>query len=291
MQNDAPILSTNDAANIAGQLLEKLTPFLINTLGALAVLIVGLWVATRIKNALINALSRTHRLDQTLVRFFASLAHYALMVLVLITTLGVFGVPTTSFAALIGASGLAIGLALQGTLSHVASGVMLLGVRPFKIGDYVETAGLAGTVKAISLFTTELSTVDNKKIIIPNSKVWDAPITNFAGFTTRRLDLTFGVSYSDDLDQALTSIRAVVSVDDRILSEPAPVIEVDNLGASSVDIICRTWVARDQYHPLKWTLIKAVKERLDADGLTIPFPTTTLDYTPRKASSIKTETS
>ena len=272
------VLSTEAASDLAAQLFEKLTPFLLNALGALAVLIVGMWIAGRVKTVLLSTLSKTERLDETLVGFFSSLAHYIMIALVIITTLGVFGVPTTSFAALLGASGLAIGLALQGTLSHVASGVMLLGVRPFKVGDYVETAGLEGTVKAVSLFTTQLSTTDNKKIIIPNSKVWDEPITNFAGFTTRRLDLVFGVSYSDDLDQALASIKSVVEGDDRVIADPEPVVAVDELAESSVNIICRVWVARQDFFPLKWTLVKAVKERLDADGLTIPYPTRTIEH-------------
>ena len=283
MQTDAsaetgPALSTETATALAAQLFETLTPFFLNALGALAVLIFGMWIAGRIKKVLLATLAKTDRLDKTLVGFFASLAHYVMIALVIITTLGVFGVPTTSFAALLGASGLAIGLALQGTLSHVASGVMLLGVRPFKVGDYVETAGLQGTVQAISLFTTQLSTVDNKKIIIPNSKVWDEPITNFAGFATRRLDLVFGVSYADDLDKALASIKAVIESDSRVINDPEPVVAVDELAESSVNIICRIWVVREDYAELKWHLLKAVKERLDKDGLTIPYPTRTIEH-------------
>ncbi|MCK5745993.1 MAG: mechanosensitive ion channel, partial [Oricola sp.] len=171
-----------------------------------------------------------------------------------------------------GAAGLAIGLALQGTLGHVASGVMMLGFRPFDIGDYVEAAGIAGTVKSIGLFTTELATVDNKKIIVPNGKIFEDVITNYAGYPTRRVDFTFGVSYSDDLNKAMALIKSEVDKDERVMTDPEPTIAVDSLGDSSVNIICRVWVDRLDYFPVKWALTKAVKERFDAEGVTIPFP-------------------
>ncbi|MGD9799541.1 MAG: mechanosensitive ion channel family protein [Parvularculaceae bacterium] len=256
--------------------IEQLTPLLFNALGALVVLVVGLWIAGRIKALVKKAMMRSGRIDATLGGFLSSLAYYGLVALVVITTLGIFGVPTTSFAAVIGAAGLAIGLALQGTLGHVASGVMMLGFRPFSVGDFVETGGLTGTVKAITLFTTELATVDNKKVIIPNGMVWDNPIANYSGCETRRVDLVFGVSYSADLNQAMRSIRSVVEKEERALRDPEPVIAVDNLGDSSVDIICRVWVAGADYFPVKWALTKAVKEQFDADGVGIPFPTRTL---------------
>ena len=272
------------AAGVAGQnidiavtfingLLERAVAFLPSVAGALIVLVVGLWLAGRIKAAARRAMSKTRKIDETLAGFLSSLIYYGLVALVVITTLGVFGVPTTSFAALIGAAGLAIGLALQGTLGHVASGVMMLGFRPFDVGDFVETAGQSGTVKQIGLFTTELATPDNKKIIIPNGKIFDDVITNYAGYDTRRVDLVFGVSYGDDLDKAMRLIRSEVEKQPRAKTEPAPVIAVDNLGDSSVDIICRVWVERADYFDVKWALTQAVKERFDAEGVSIPFPT------------------
>ncbi len=253
-------------------LAEKAAAFLPSVVGALIVLIVGLWVAGRIKKITGKAMTRTGRIDETLAGFLSSLIHYGLIALVLITTLGIFGVPTTSFAAIIGAAGLAIGLALQGTLGHVASGVMMLGFRPFDVGDYVEAAGVAGTVKSIGLFTTEMATPDNKKIIVPNGKIFDDVITNYAGYDTRRLDMVFGISYGDDIDKAMALIKSELDKEERIKSDPAPVIEVDNLGDSSVDIICRPWVNRADYFAVKWALTKAVKQRFDAEGVTIPFP-------------------
>lgn len=253
-------------------LIEKAAAYLPSVLGALVVLIVGLWVAGRVKSLVSAGLSKSGRIDATLSGFLSSLVHYGLIGLVIITTLGVFGVPTTSFAAIIGAAGLAIGLALQGTLGHVASGVMMLGFRPFDVGDFVEAAGVSGSVKHIGLFTTEIATVDNKKMIIPNGKIFDDVITNFAGYPTRRVDFVFGVSYGDDLNKAMALIKAEVDKDDRIKNDPEVVIAVDNLGDSSVDIICRVWVDRADYFPVKWAMIKAVKESFDEAGVSIPFP-------------------
>ncbi|WP_425410255.1 mechanosensitive ion channel family protein [Hyphococcus sp.] len=253
-------------------LAQKAAAFLPSVIGALIVLIIGLWIAGRVKKLVQSAFSRTGRVDATLAGFLSSLIHYGLIVLVIITTLGIFGVPTTSFAAVIGAAGLAIGLALQGTLGHVASGVMMLGFRPFDVGDFVEAAGVMGTVKHIGLFTTEMATVDNKKIIVPNGNIFDDVITNFAGYPTRRVDFTFGVSYGDDLNKAMDLIKSEVEKDERAKSDPEPVIAVDSLGDSSVNIICRVWVERADYFPVKWALTKAVKERFDAEGVSIPFP-------------------
>lgn len=277
MQDATPAAETADAeANMAVTFLqglaEKAAAFLPSVVGALVVLIIGLWIAGKIKHVVAAGMSRTGRVDATLAGFLSSLVYYGLIVLVIITTLGIFGVPTTSFAAVIGAAGLAIGLALQGTLGHVASGVMMLGFRPFDVGDYVEAAGIAGTVKSIGLFTTELATVDNKKIIVPNGRIFEDVITNYAGYPTRRVDFTFGVSYGDDLDKAMALIRSEVEKETRVMTDPEPTIAVDSLGDSSVNIICRVWVDRTDYFPVKWALMKAVKERFDAEGVTIPFP-------------------
>jgi len=257
-------------------MIEKAAAFLPSAVGALIVLIVGLWIAGRVRAIVRKAMLKSPRIDETLSGFLSSLVYYGLIALVVITTLGIFGVPTTSFAAVIGAAGLAIGLALQGTLGHVASGVMMLGFRPFDVGDYVEAAGVAGTVKQIGLFTTEISTPDNKKIIVPNGRIFDDVITNFAGYSTRRVDFVFGVSYDCDLNKAMDVIRGEVEKESRGLKDPEPVIVVDNLGDSSVDIVCRVWVNRDDYFPVKWALTKSVKEALDDAGVSIPFPSRTV---------------
>lgn len=271
-QGVASVENIDFAVTFLQGMLEKAIAYIPSVIGALLVLIVGLWVAGRIRKIAAKAMGRTGKIDNTLGGFLSSLIYYGLVALVLITTLGVFGVPTTSFAAIIGAAGLAIGLSLQGTLGHVASGVMMLGFRPFDVGDFVEAAGVSGTVKQIGLFTTELATTDNKKIIVPNGKIFDDVITNYAGYDTRRVDFVFGVSYDDDLDKAMALIKSEVEKDSRAKSDPEPVIAVDNLGDSSVDIICRVWVDRSDYFPVKWALIKAVKERFDAEGVSIPYP-------------------
>lgn len=266
----------NIAVEFLQGMIEKAAAFLPSAVGALIVLIVGLWIAGRVRAIVRKAMLKSPRIDETLSGFLSSLVYYGLIALVVITTLGIFGVPTTSFAAVIGAAGLAIGLALQGTLGHVASGVMMLGFRPFDVGDYVEAAGIAGTVKQIGLFTTEIATVDNKMIIIPNGKIFDDVITNYAGYETRRVDFVFGVSYDSDLDKAMDVIRGEVEKESRGLKDPEPVIAVDNLGDSSVDIVCRVWVNRADYFPVKWALTKAVKEALDKAGVSIPFPSRTV---------------
>lgn len=253
-------------------LAAKAASYLPSVVGALIVLVLGLWIAGRVKKIVAAAMTRSGRVDETLSGFLSSLVHYGLIALVLITTLGIFGVPTTSFAAIIGAAGLAIGLALQGTLGHVASGVMMLGFRPFDVGDYVEAAGVAGTVKTIGLFTTELATPDNKKIIIPNGKIFDDVITNYAGYATRRVDLVFGISYEDDIEKAMELIRSEVEKDERCKDDPAVTIAVESLGDSSVNILCRPWVNREDYWAAKWALTKAVKQRFDAEDISIPFP-------------------
>lgn len=268
--------NSEELGSMAAVAIEKLTPFALNVVGALVVLVIGLWIAGRIKKIVASAMMRSGKMDATLTGFLSSLAYYGLVALVIITTLGVFGVPTTSFAAVIGAAGLAIGLALQGTLGHVASGVMMLGFRPFSVGDVVETGGHTGKVTAITLFTTELASPDNKKIIIPNGQVWDNSIVNYSAYAERRIDLIFGVSYSDDLDRAIDVVRSTAMNDPRVKADPEPLIVVESLGDSSVNILCRVWMASADYWDVKFALTKSVKEALDAGGLNIPFPTRTL---------------
>lgn len=247
----------------------------VTALGALVVFLIGMWIAGFLKKTTFKAVNRAPNLDETLARFFASIVYYVIVAFVVIAVLSMFGIQTTGLAALIGAAGLAVGLALQGTLGHVASGVMLLAFRPFKIGDYVEVAGEAGTVKEINLFTTYLATPDNVKIIVPNGDVWGGCITNYSAHDTRRVDFLLGISYGDDINKAMAAVKAEVDTDERIHAEPAPQIVVGSLGDSSVDIIVRVWCDSPNYWDLKFDLTKAFKERFDHDGITIPFPTRT----------------
>jgi len=190
-----------------------------------------------------------------------------------IFVLGRFGIQTTSLAALIGAAGLAVGLALQGTLSNVAAGVMLVAFRPFKVGDFIEAAGTSGTVRAVTLFTTELTSADNVLIIVPNGDIWSSAITNYSYFETRRCDLVFGVSYDTDLRKAEQAILKCIRADDRAHPAPEPFVKVSNLGDSSVDFTVRVWCDAADYWGLKFDLTRAVKEAFDKAGIEIPFPT------------------
>ena len=243
---------------------------------ALLILVLGIWLAGKARTWTVAGLRRLPNFDTTLQSFFGNIVRYIIIVFTILAVLAKFGVQTASLIALLGAAGLAIGLALQGTLSNVAAGVMLLIFRPFKAGDYVEVAGgVGGTIVELSLFTTELVTVDNLRIAMPNSEIWGAPVKNFSYHPTRRLDIVVGISYSDDIGKAIEALKSVADGDPRVLSDPAPLAAVTNLGASSVDMLLRVWMKNAEYWPVRFDLTRAVKERLDLEGITIPFPTST----------------
>jgi small conductance mechanosensitive channel len=244
----------------------------INVVGAFLIIIVGFMVAGWARRTLERTLSCSGKMDATLVRFFGSLIRYAIMGFVIIAALQRFGVEATSLVAVFGAAGLAIGLALQGTLSNVAAGVMLLMFRPFKIGDFVDIGGQAGTVKEVGLFTTELATGDNVKIIMPNGQIWGSAIKNFSANPTRRVDLVMSIDYSDNIDTAMATLNRVIGEESRALTDPESTVAVAELGASSVDILVRVWVNAADYWGVRWDLTKKMKEQLEADGISIPFP-------------------
>ncbi|MBK8971812.1 MAG: mechanosensitive ion channel [Hahellaceae bacterium] len=237
---------------------------------AIITLMVGMWLINRVLHAADNALSK--RFDPTLTRFVQSLVSIGLKAILLVAVAGMIGVETTSFIAVVGAAGLAIGLALQGNLSNFASGVMILIFKPFKVGDVIDGAGFVGTVKEIQIFTTVLITADNRRIIIPNSQLSNNPITNITAEPTRRVDCLFGIGYGDDIDQAKASIRAVIKDDARILKEPAETVVVSALGDSSVNITVRVWCNAADYWPIFFDLQENVKKRFDKDGISIPYP-------------------
>jgi small conductance mechanosensitive channel len=212
------------------------------------------------------------KVDETLVKFVGNITYVVLIVIVVIAALNQLGVQTTSFIAIIGAAGLAIGLALQGSLANFAAGVLMIIFRPFKLGDYVEGAGAAGTVEEISIFTTHLKSPDNKTIIIPNAKITGDNIINYSAKDSRRLDLVFGVSYNDDLQKVKAVLYDILKNDDRILKDPAPTIGVLELADSSVNFAVRPWVRTGDYWTLFFDLKEKIKERFDAEGISIPFP-------------------
>jgi small conductance mechanosensitive channel len=207
-----------------------------------------------------------------LAGFAKNIIKTVILVFAIIAAVGRLGVQTTSLIAIIGAAGLAVGLSLQGTLSNFAAGVMLILFRPFKIGDFIEGGGVLGTVKEIQIFNTILSSPDNRKIILPNSKVSGDTIINFTAIDSRRIDMVFGISYGDDMKKAREVLMEVVTSDSRVLKDPAPVVAVSELGDSSVNLVCRPWVKPANYWAVYFDVTEKGKEALEANGLSIPFP-------------------
>ena len=242
-----------------------------SVLGALAVFIVGAWVAKRIRGALRRNLTKAG-LDPMLVQFTSSLTYWGLMAFVVVAVLGLFGVPTASFVVVLGAAGLAVGLALQGTLSNFASGVMILMFRPFVLGNWVEAGGVAGSVKEIGIFSTVLFTGDNVRVVVPNSQIYGQTLKNYTANETRRIDLVIGVSYDDDLQVAQDTILRVLGSDERVLEDPAPTVAVGELGDSSVNFLVRPWCNTPDYWALRWHLLRKLKEELESAGCSIPYP-------------------
>ncbi len=239
--------------------------------GAALVLLAGWWLAGRLRAVTRDSL-RASKVDDALAPFLSSLVYVATLVLVAVSVLGLFGIPTASLVAVLGAAGLAVGLAFQGTLSNFAAGIMLLIFRPFDTGDFVEVAGVSGTVEGIRVFTTEISTGDNVQVTVPNSRVFGAELRNFTANETRRIDLTVGVGYGDDLDVAERAIRDVLEEEERLLEEPAPQVAVDSLGDSSVNFIVRPWVRTQDYWSVRRDLVRALKERVEEAGCGFPYP-------------------
>lgn len=251
--------------------LPFLTEWGLKVVGAIAVLIIGRMVAGMIRSGIRKAMTKAE-VDATLIPFVASLVYYLVLAVVIIAVLSLFGIQTTSLIAVLGAAGLAVGLALQGTLSNFAAGVMLLLFRPFKVGDWVEIGGIAGSVIAVRIFSTILKTGDNIMITVPNAQVWGGTIKNYNGFDTRRIDLVMGIDYGDDIQVAMETIGKIVNADDRVLAEPAPLIAVSNLGDSAVEIVVRPWVSGADYWGVRFDLTRQLKEGLEAAGCSFPFP-------------------
>ena len=247
-----------------------------SVLSAILILIVGFIIGSWVSRRIESIGRRNRHLDETLFNFLGNIARYVIVGFAFLFVLNTFGVQTTSVVAVIGAAGLAIGLALQGTLSNVAAGVMIIFFRPIKLGDFVEIDGRSGTVKAINLNFIELASVGNFQIIIPNSGVWGNTIVNYSVYPQRRAEWTFGVGYGANLAQAERVILDTIMADPRSLKDPEPFIQVNNLNASSVDFLVRVWCARTDYFQYQADMTRKVKEALDAAGIDIPFPNRTV---------------
>ena len=269
---DNPEQISQELQDIIDQVIGVVTTYGLDVMGAIAILIVGWMVAGWAKSATAKALGKVKTVDDMLTSFFSSLVKYVIIAFTVVAMLNRFGVETTSFVAVIGAAGLAIGLALQGTLSNVAAGVMLLMFRPYKVGDFIEGAGLSGTVKSAGLFTTNMATGDNIHIVVPNSQLWGAAIRNFSHHPKRRVDLTIGIGYGDDIDKAMEVIKRVASEDDRIHKDPDTFVEVANLGADAVELAVRVWADNGNYWPVKFAMTKAIKQTFDKEGISFPYP-------------------
>jgi small conductance mechanosensitive channel len=267
--NISDISSFNDL--LALPVVEQLTGYAGNLLSGLVIIILGFWFSGRISSIIRTRLSRIKSVDATLSPVIASVIRYVILLIAFVAGLGSFGIETTSIIAVIGAAGLAVGLALQGTLSNVAAGVMLLFLRPFKVGDWMETGSVSGTVIEIGLFSTIINTFDNIYISVPNSSIWGSIIINHSKYNTRRMDLDIGISYETDLDYAEQTLMALVS-DDRVLAEPAPQFLVVAYADSAITVRLRLYANVDTYFPLYWDMMRQIKPALDNAGISIPYP-------------------
>jgi len=245
--------------------------FSINIVTAIVIFLVGRWVTGILVRGL-RAVMQQQEIDTTLETFVCNLVRMALLIFVVIAAIGALGVQTTSFIAVLGAAGLAVGLALQGSLSNFAAGVLIVLFRPYKAGDYVEAAGIGGTVQSVQILTTVLTTPDNKRVIVPNSQIMNNVITNYSANDQRRVDMVVGVSYGDDLDKVRKTLEELIAAESRILDEPACTIAVSELANSSVNFVVRPWVATSDYWGVKYELTEAIKKRFDEVGIAIPFP-------------------
>lgn len=256
---------------ILTKIYEYLAEYGLNVLAALLIFIVGRWLAKIISRLIEKGLIKSHA-DKTLAKFAGNLSRIVLLIFVVIAALSRLGVETTQFAVAIGAAGLAIGLALQGSLANFASGFLMIVFRPFKVGDFIEAAGVKGTVDEIQIFNTILNTPDNIRAIIPNAQITGGNIFNFTVNGTRRVDLVIGVSYEDDLKKAKTVIEETLAGDDRILKDPSPTVAVSELGDSSVNFVVRPWVKPADYWDVYFDITAKVKLSLDQNGISIPYP-------------------
>ncbi len=257
---------------ISPETIDFLISMGMQALAAIVILAVGWMIAGVAERAVRKRAERSSVLDATLAIVLGKVTRAVVLAVTLIAVLNQFGVQTTSLIALLGAAGIAVGLALQGTLSNVAAGIMLLVLRPFRVGDVIEFGSTLGVVDEIGLFVTSMHRPDNIAMVVPNSQIWGNTILNYGLNDTRRIDMIFGISYSDDMEKAVAIIKAVIEADERCLKEPAPLVAVAELADSSVNIYARPWVKREDFFATKLDLTRKIKERFDAEDISIPFP-------------------
>jgi small conductance mechanosensitive channel len=258
-------------STVSNQIISFVTTYGIQILGAIIILILGR-IGAGIGRRIVTKMLTKAKAEPPIIQFVGSLTYFLILTFAVLAALAKFGIQTASFVAILGAAGFAIGFALQGSLANFAAGVLLLVLRPFRAGDYIDGAGVAGTVKGIQLFTTVLATPDNVKIMVPNGKLFGDVIKNVSAYDTRRVDLVIGIGYGSDIQKALEVILELIKADTRILADPAPQVAVSELADSSVNFVVRPWVKKEDYWGVKFDLTRAIKEAFDKNGIEIPFP-------------------
>lgn len=274
-----PLLAQEAASSGSGWSVQKIidrlqtfmTDYGLRIIGAILILIIGRIVASIVRSIVRKILTRS-KVDATIVSFFGTMAYFLVLAFTIVAALSKFGVETASFVAILGAAAFAVGFALQGSLSNFAAGVMILLFRPFKVGDFIDAAGVAGVVKEVHVFTTVINTPDNIKIIVPNSKISGDVIKNVTGYDTRRIDMVIGISYGSPIGKAMEIAMNVMKSDPRVLDDPAPQVAVSELADSSVNLVVRPWAKTADYWGARFDITRKIKEAYDENGIEIPFP-------------------
>ena len=266
------VQETSQLHSLATSWYEITLPYIVNLVTAILLIIAGFIIARTVSRFIRSYFRDIERIDKTLIPVLAQIAHYTILIFTIILVLAEFGVQTTSMIAVLGAAGLAIGLALQGTLQNVAAGIMLLIIRPFQVDDFIEAGEASGTVDEIGLFMTRMHTPQGVFVAVPNSKIWSDTIINYSKRAVRRLDLLVGISYDDDIDKAVNALMKLVEDEERILKRPDPFVIVKELNSSSVDLEIRAWTRNKDYLQLKFDMTRAVKLLCDKEGISIPYP-------------------
>jgi small conductance mechanosensitive channel len=268
------------------KILDQIGPLLwtysLQVIGAIIILVAG-WIAAGLAKKIVKRLLVKTKTDEAVISFVGHLTYFLILTFAVLAALAKFGVQTASFVAVLGAAGLAIGFALQSTLTNFAAGILILILRPFRIGDYIEGAGVVGTVKEIEIFTTVLATVDNIKILVPNGKLFGDVIKNISGYDSRRIDIVVGIGYGSPIGKAVEILGALIKEDVRILPDPPPQVAVSELADSSVNLVFRPWVRKEDYWDVRFDLIRKIKESFDRNGIEIPFPQSVVHHISEKA--------
>lgn len=272
LEKNIEVITKDIKAYIPDNIVEIVASYAFSLLMALLIFVIGKWAVNKIVKLLGKVLRKVKGMDETLIKFLENIVYYALMIVVILTALGKLGVETTSFLAILGAAGLAIGLALKDSLGNFASGVMIILFKPFKVGDLVTAAGVTGSVSEVGIFNSVFITADNQKIIVPNSAITSSSITNVNAFDTRRVDLVVGISYDDDIKKAKDILTSIISSNEKVILDKGITVAVSELADSSVNFVVRAWVNTSDYWDVKFGLTESIKTTFDKEGITIPYP-------------------